>query len=345
MKKIKLLFSVILAVFIFTACSTDVEVNGEWKDIPIVYCILDASSPIQYVKVNKSFLGNIPASQMAAISDSLFYNKVEVVLNEYNPNNVKIASYTFDQVDTIPKPAGYFGNERNTLWVKQINLNLDNSYELVVTIDDGKHIVKSRTNLVKGMYITAPSPFAPSVDIVRYASDFEYKYNNGTNGKAFQMTIAFNYFEVNAQGDTSEVKTIVWPQNKEYRTTTSPTEVNGKFSILAFYNLISSKLGEPQPGVKRFVKMPESIEFRLAAADENYVTYMEITAPSSGIVQEKPSFTNLDGGYGLFASRYNVVLTKKLGTRTLDSLSRGIYTKNLGFANAYDQYYLSNGAN
>lgn len=339
MNKIKILIALFISAIFMWSCSTDVEVNGEWKDIPIVYCILDASAPYQYVKVNKSFLGNLPASQMAAIADSLFYQNVDVVINEYNVNNSLISTYVFEKVDTISKPEGYFGNQKNSIWIKQMNLNPDNKYELVINIDNGNHIVRSETKLVKGIYMTTPSVFAPTIDIVRYNGDFEYKYNNGTGGKVFQMTIAFNYFEVDANGDTSDVKTIVWPQNVEYRTNLNPVEVTGKFSILAFYNLINNKLGKPQAGVKRFVKMPESIEFRLAAADENYATYMEITAPSSGIVQEKPSFTNLEGGYGLFASRFNLVMSKKFGVRTLDSLSRGIYTKDLGFANPYDQYY------
>ncbi len=343
MNKIKFLLPIFIIYFLLIeSCSTDVDINGEWKDIPVVYCILDASTEYQYVIVNKSFLGDLPASQMAAVSDSLFYDHVEVVINEYNENNSLVGTYVFEQVDTIVKPEGYFGNERNSIWAKQMNLNPDYKYELVVNIDNGKHIVKSVANLVKGMYITSPSQFAPSIDIVNYTSDYEYKYNNGENGKIFQMAIVFNYFEVSPEGDTSQVKSIVWPQAVEYRTNINPTEVIGKFSVLAFYNLITSKIGEPDSGVKRFVKMPGSIEFRLAGADENYATYMEITAPSSGIVQEKPSFTNLEGGYGLFASRFNVKMTKKLGTRTLDSLHRGIYTKNLGFVSPYDVYYQNN---
>ncbi len=66
---------------------------------------------------------------------------------------------------------------------------------------------------------------------------------------------------------------------------------------------------------------------------------MDVTSPSSGIVQEKPSFTNLIGGYGLFASRFNTTVTKPLGGRTLDSISNGIYTQNLGFVGRYDNYY------
>ena len=76
MKRFKIILSLIsfFLLFIFS-CSTDVNVNGEWDDIPIVYCVLDQSAEYQYVKVNKSFLGNKPASEMAQHSDSLFYKK------------------------------------------------------------------------------------------------------------------------------------------------------------------------------------------------------------------------------------------------------------------------------
>lgn len=339
MNYISLIFLALISIFI-SSCSTDVEVNGEWNDIPIVYCVLDHSSEFQYVKVNKSFLGPLPASVMAQVSDSLFYESVSVVINEHK-NGYISNSWVFDAVDTIPKEDGYFASDKNTIWVKKMNMDVDATYELVVSINNGEHTVKAETKLIDGVIITSPSSSMPVVEIYNYNGNGLYEYYNGTNGKVFQMSIVFNYLEI-INGDTADVcKSIVWNQGKEYKTTDAATEVTGKYSMLAFYNLLSASIKPAGDSIKRLVKMPNSIEFNLVTADENYVTYMEVTAPSNGLVQEKPSFTNLDGGYGLFASRFNTSIIKPLGGRTLDSLNRGIYTKNLGFADRYDPYYTS----
>jgi len=221
-----------------------------------------------------------------------------------------------------------------------MNFSDEAKYELVVSINNGQHTVTGEATLIDGISLLKPSSLQPQIDLRNYQGDSEYRYDNGSNGKVFQMTIVFNYLEV-VDGDTAENYTsIVWNQNKEYRTTAGATEVIGKFSVLAFYNLLISNISPAEEGMVRLAKMPESIEYRLVAADENYATYMEVTSPSNGLVQEKPSFTNLQGGYGLFASRFNVRLAKPLSGSTLDTLSRGIYTKDLGFADRYDPYYI-----
>jgi hypothetical protein len=337
MNYISLILLALISIFV-SSCSTDVDVNGEWNDIPIVYCVLDHSSEYQYVKVNKSFLGPVPASVMAQISDSLFYENVNVVINEYVNSNLT-QSWTFDAVDSIQKPEGYFATDRNTIWMKKMTFTENANYELVVTINNNQHTIIGETELIDGLRLSTPSAMQPTVDIYNYNGDGVYNYDNGTNGKVFQMTIVFNYLEI-IDGDTVDVKkSIVWAQTKDYRTTEGASEVSGKHSALAFYNLLAANIPPAEDNVKRLVKMPNSIEFVLVAVDENYATYMEVSSPSNGLVQEKPSFTNLNGGFGLFASRFNVNVTKPLGGRTLDSISRGIYTKDLGFTDRYDPYY------
>ncbi|MCK9256216.1 MAG: hypothetical protein M0P36_10575, partial [Bacteroidales bacterium] len=179
------------------------------------------------------------------------------------------------------------------------------------------------------------------VELRNYTANSVYKYKNGEHGKVFQMNLSFNYFEV-YNNDTTYYS-IPWELNKDFKNTEGNSEVNGVFSVMAFYNLLLAQIPEPREGAKRYVKMPESLIYNLVVVDENYMIYMEVTEPSSGLVQEKPSFTNLknDSGLvaGLIASRYNFYRAKKLSRPTLDSIHRGIYTKNLGFVNPFDEYY------
>ena len=59
---------------------------------------------------------------------------------------------------------------------------------------------------------------------------------------------------------------------------------------------------------------------------------INVSQPSQGIVQEKPLFTNVDGGIGLFSSRSKGVKDNvKLSSSSMDSLWRGVFTCDMGW--------------
>jgi hypothetical protein len=52
-----LLCSCATAVAAFTSCSTDLDVAAPYKENTVVYALLDKGTTIQFVKINKAFLG------------------------------------------------------------------------------------------------------------------------------------------------------------------------------------------------------------------------------------------------------------------------------------------------
>ena len=60
MKMRKLINNLLIFIsigLIGVSCSTDFDLNAPYQPIPIVYGLLDQSSDTQFVKINKSFLG------------------------------------------------------------------------------------------------------------------------------------------------------------------------------------------------------------------------------------------------------------------------------------------------
>jgi len=52
----KFIFSAITAgTLLLSACSTDLDVIGDYKETMIVYGLLDQAQDTQYVKINKAF--------------------------------------------------------------------------------------------------------------------------------------------------------------------------------------------------------------------------------------------------------------------------------------------------
>ena len=60
MKKLFLFFllTLLTGLAFFNACTTDVDLYSEYKDIPVIYGLLDATVDTNYVRVNRAFLGN-----------------------------------------------------------------------------------------------------------------------------------------------------------------------------------------------------------------------------------------------------------------------------------------------
>ena len=74
--------------------------------------------------------------------------------------------------------------------------------------------------------------------------------------------------------------------------------------------------------------------FTIAADELN--TYMEVTEPSFTIVQEKPPYTNIVNGIGIFSARHDntgdyPIIQTAFSQQTLDELKVNPNTYLLGF--------------
>jgi len=95
-----------------------------------------------------------------------------------------------------------------------------------------------------------------------------------------------------------------------------------------YYRFLRNNIGTTTDKSRVF----KGIDVEVWAAADDYATYINVSQPSQGIVQEKPLFTNVDGGVGLFSSRAKGMKNNvALSTSSLDSLWRGMFTCNMGW--------------
>lgn len=335
----------------FTACNDELEVNAEWENIPVVYTLLNQNDTVHYIKVNKAFLGDATAQSMAAESDSLFYDHATVYVNQMMNGNI-VKRLDFVEVDTIPKPEETeegeinFASDRNTMYVYVGEIEATNNagdnykYELNVDVPGKDEKCTSEIELISGASIKNPSSFRQIAmdrfDTGKVSAD----YITGENGNLYQMIFKFYYLEVNESGDTVknlEPIKIEWPVN-EY--SDPGQELPLSFSVDKFVEKLIEQVPEKE-GVTRLVRYPNSVSFTLYAADEYFRIYSEINAPSDGVVQEKPFFTNINNGIGLFAARFTQTKYNAVTTATINELSTNDATSHLNFANQNNPYYQS----
>jgi hypothetical protein len=346
MKSKFIILIVLISGFIFSSCSTEVDINADYKEIPIVFCILDPSEEYQYVKVNKAFLGKMNVTDMAQISDSLFFKDSVLITLKKFQGAVERRSWTFDYCDTVQKARGFFGNSKNILYMKKIEFgtcDANTSFVLNIDIGNGKHRLKSEVKLVSEMGIFQPAENVPHISIVS-KNGFNFKYYAGNSACIFESHFRFNYLEVTGR-DTVKKSLIYKFFDKIFAATDKNDLRDGKLDVPSFYQYVASNLPQVE-GRKYLADMPNSCELIIMSAEENYYIYTQVTSPSTGIIQFRPDYTNIiseiEGNkcLGLFASRNSYRRAYKFSIATLDSLYRGMYTEKLGFASPYDPYYL-----
>lgn len=331
-----------LIITIFSSCSTDFDVVDKWKDRTIVFGLLNSNDSIHYIKINKAFLGTGNAFNYAAIRDSSEYAQLTARIEEYNTSNVLVATYNLrDTLLTNREPGLFYYPEQKVYYFIKNNLNENNTYKLIANVGENGKEITGETKLVKQGFFnsTISNPFL-AIPLANSNSsqnniypNLNIKFNKPENANRCDVYLCLNYIEHTTSGISG--KKLEW---RIYSATDLNPSSQAEISLPAyngqsFYQTISNLI-QPDPNViKRVYK---SIDFVLYASHPDLTTYISVNEPSTGIVQEKPLFTNLrtadNTAYGIFSSRKEIrVKAKMLSENSVRELCTGQYTGNLGF--------------
>ena len=316
MKKIYLLVSVF--TIIFTSCDTDFDVNAEWEEVTVVYGLLDAGDEMktQQIKISKAFLGKMDALQMAQFADSINFDQGELAVKVIRVKNNGIRdTITLDEVPTL-RNVGVFNDSIIVYTFENNNfLNSNSEYELLIKNNITGNEVSSTTNIISGFnfdmgagfpfgFIETWIPGNPSA--TKFSSTVVTWGNSTDNGVQYQIELIFNYNE------NDIAKNLIY--------TSSVLEETNIFEFEGekFFNFLKNELVKDPLIERKFL----SIDLIMTVGSENLKTYRVINEEITGIVQERPQFTNINNGIGLFSSRFTK--TRKgfsIANRTIDYLT------------------------
>ncbi len=344
MKK-RINYFLLAGTILLSACSTDLEVIGNYKETLVVYGLLDQSQPKQYVKINKAFLGEGNAFSYAQIKDSVqFVNSLNVALNRIK-NGLIIHTDTLYPDNTIPKDPGtfYWPDQGNAIYSFVSTggnaLITDSEYKLIIKNKETGTEVTAKTSLITDAVISSPPNNNSPVGFViptNSGYNFHVNWTTGKNARIYQLLIRFNYIDSTSTGNVPHSLDWYFPEQ-------TTTGIDGGEQMLVefrgqdFLHFIGTHIIDDSNVLRR---IPGNVDFLLISAADELHTYMEVNKPSTGIIQEKPIFTNITNGLGIFSARFNKTpLSKPLkpstsnSSATLDSISGGQYTCTLRFLN------------
>ncbi len=296
------LFSVI--AFTFIRCSNDLPINAEWQDIAYVYGVLDPRLDTQFVRIGKTFLGEAPPEQMAAISDSLYYDDIDVDIIEMNEDSVEQNRFRLERIDKPGKlnDNGPFSTEDFHLYYTIEPIRDDHIYRLEISKPDGGPLVTATTDIPnwasqEGNVFTSPRITINLANANREPINDNLDYSRPNNSSVYNVMVYIHYSEQNIN-DPAQItsKVLSYRTNLTNITTRS---VAGSLSGSNFYAVVENNL-DNNPNILRYLDFV-SLEAVVGGSDMR--TYVEVNRPSPGIAQEKPMFTNVENGVGLFTSR------------------------------------------
>lgn len=292
----KALLGVLFAALLWLAsCSTDFKVNAEKKEILVSYCILDVNQPKQYVRLYKAFLVEGNAIEYAQNND-LSINDATVIIKGYNTTG-NLAQTINLTPETITKGAGSF-YPTEVVWTTTTALNPTYKYELYAQTTDGKSISSNKISLSSGLNITFPV-FST---VIRLEKKNTLKYQFTSNSiKSVDINALFLYSVKDINTNIITQDTINWQLVKNHTPGFNGVEYIYPIPEDAFAQLVNTTLPESKRISKEYTS--GKLIFKISGAGQELYDYMRVNAPDNGFQETKPEYTNIIGGYGLFASR------------------------------------------
>lgn len=310
MKRIAFLLLVTLfTVPIFQSCETDFDVTAPWQDITVVYGLISQNDSVHYIKINKAFLGEGNALEYAQNADSSSYgNNLEVVLIEMSKGN-ELRRFNLDTTSVYNKEPGLFYAPRQIIYKSAFKVPADySSKELIYNLEirnklTGK-IITASTPLVYDFNV----PYKKTLDFTAESLSADIDFLSVKNGRRYTGVIRFWFDEImaNAINDTIQ-RYIDWNIGSVKSRSIEEGGENLKFSyppknFFPVCDLLIPYSSDKESEV--LSRLVSKFEILILVAADELNTYMEANEPSSGLQQDKPEYTNINNGIGLFSSRF-----------------------------------------
>jgi len=333
MRYLRIIIVFLMLITVLYSCNNKLNVNADWRDITVVYGILSQNEDTSYIKITKAFLGEGDAMQFAKIPDSSTYpDKLDVKLEAWSGNTL-LTTYTLDTITRHSKEKGdsiFYYPDQLVYYNPTGHLDENNTYKLIITHKKTGVIDSASTRLVHNFAVETPDPYIKIVEYIP-GHNFEVKFDPAYGGKRYQLVIRFHYLETTASGSTE--KSLDWMVFNNMQVSnpyeTAPDPILKAFAGDIFYTVLEGNIMVDPNVTSRAARW---VDYIFSVASEDLNTYMEVTEPSLSIIQERPSFTNIHNGIGLFSSRLiNEIDTIYLGPNTIDELKVNPHTAKLGF--------------
>lgn len=329
-----------------TGCETKIDLNADYKQIPVIYGMLEGNKDIQLVKINRSFLGETNALVAAQVPDSTFYANISPVIEKLDEGVVIGTRSLRDTILADRLPGDFYVSPNKYYWFSNNDGFLNKDFEYRLKFTAGVTEIFAETVILEAFEPKSPLNFNPSLSIVRNDAVAQGKVDyqsisvqvtSKENMRLFQTHMSVKYKTLYRNGTETEEELLI-PLEDVITTRLSGGErlesvITGE-SIYGAIGAYASTDTETEDDVK--YRELGVVELKITAATDELNTYLESVAPSSGVVLEKPQFTNInfgedDLGIGIFTSRSSFIKDYVWDLKSTKAFSVDQNTRDLKF--------------
>ena len=301
---------------LFNRCSNEVDLYADYKEITIVYGLLDIADDTTWIKVTRAFSGPGNALLIAQNPDSSnFPYKLDVTITGKKQGE-NLPPLQFDTITIKNKKAGdsifYYPNQ--LMYYATTNLDVDADYTLSIKNIDNP--ITSETQLINNFLITTPR------NRINFDTDnVKFEWSTPANAKRFEVYYVFNYQELlpgSADTLNKSMKWVVGPETSEGIDGGEKIEVAG-YDGNRFFTQLENNLDDENdtPGIKRWAGW---VDVYVASGSQELHNYIAINSTEGSLLEEVPVYSNIENGIGIFASRHTAIKSVKLSTNSLNRL-------------------------
>ena len=350
--------SLLLLVVIFNSCDTKVDLLAPYKATPVIVAILDAGETDQYIRINKTFMGEGNLNSYAAVKDSVEYRDDEVEATIIKMvNGQEVESWQLEPVELDMRDQGLFYDTDVKFYHMSGNL-LTNAekvsqsateqitFELRATIRGILYTAQTQAitiapgNAVPASFplITIQAPFMNGPSYSQITIGFE-SLRNIARMEA-KLRTHYDYDLIDGTKVTGQYFDVSMGSQ-----TVRNNEADFEINAANYYNKAADILSEIDSVKKIRI---DSVEYIGIGANEDLNTYINVANPVSDLVQVQTEYSNIDGAIGIFGFRTSVKFPKYLNNASLKEFNIGQYTAEVAcFCSNWpsDEYYCTANTN
>jgi hypothetical protein len=326
--------SAIAFLLIFSAsCSTSVDLEAPWQDIPVVYGLISRQDTAHYIRIEKAFLTDgKDAAEVAQILDSLYYPSLGVELEKVSTGQRYPLLRVDGALEGYPRAEGPFATSPNYLYkIKGDLLKLQGGEALRLRIFRPGTLAPTiaETTVLSDL---APRETSPSNPVnMGYDRQVAISWTAPAAAQVFDVLLRIRYRESSSAQLTSFVhKSVDWVLAGNLLRTDNTDRVSVVVEGRAFYAFLAKEL-TAAPNVRRIF---DGMDLVVSAGGKEFADALRLSQANTGITstQWTPVYTNIEGGRGMFSSRTSVVRPGlQLSAPSMDSLRWGSLTRELNF--------------
>ncbi|MBI2722558.1 MAG: hypothetical protein HYX39_10325 [Bacteroidetes bacterium] len=359
MKFLNQIFFLLAVMLTFSGCKNDLKLNAPYKEIPSIYAVLNPQDKMQIIRINKVFLGESDAKAMAQVSDSINYKPgdLTITLKRFVSNVQEDASpglqiITFRDSVLQSEPGVFNTNQR--VYVTSSKLFTWGDYVLTVYNNNTKNtftaksaaldsVIPSGRPFTPGYYPVPPGSPVNSDNYIDYSNvnqtnTIRYKTNSA---KIYQLLMRVHYYDSLLNGNSSNgYKNYTYADyafTNQYPKDINPitNELSNTFKGQTIYNAIGTAMSKVPNNPDVIGRLTYKLQFFVFSSTQDYSDYLQFSAPSLSINQEKHIFSNFDNGaIGIFTFRARCSVMKELATSFKSQFATNPSTCSYKFFNA-----------